>query len=114
MLKTSYVKKQGNQKFTLKPLPSSPPLQVEKRSSQPSSELSSSGCLVVEKGRENERKWRESAKSGRAESLSLQIYGLIESLIQTKAYICSEKGKLQNSMKLQNYIEDILGRNKKL
>ena len=26
-------------------------------------------------------------------------------LLQTKAYICSEKGKLQNNMKQQNYSE---------
>ena len=26
-------------------------------------------------------------------------------LLQTKAYICSEKGKLQNNMKQQNYGE---------
>ena len=34
-------------------------------------------------------------------------------LLQTEAYIFSEKGKLQNNMKQQNYNEDILGRNKK-
>ena len=62
MLKIACVKKQGNQKFTLKPLPNSPPLQGEKQSSQPSSELSSSGCLVAEKRRESEGKWRENEK----------------------------------------------------
>ena len=31
-------------------------------------------------------------------------------LLQTEAYICSEKGKLQNNMKKQNYSE---GRNEK-
>ena len=57
MLKIACIKKQGNQKFTLKPLPSSPPFQGDKQSSQLSSELSSlEECLVAEKGRENGRK----------------------------------------------------------
>ena len=34
-------------------------------------------------------------------------------LLHTKAYICSEKGKLQNNMKQQNYSEDRKEKNKK-
>ena len=45
--------------------------------------------------------------NGRAESLSQKfITELIDvHLLQTQAYICSEKGKLQNNMKQQNYNE---------
>ena len=57
MVKNACVKKTGEPKVYLKPLPSSLPLQGEKRSSQPSFELSSSEeCLVAEKGKEKEIK----------------------------------------------------------
>ena len=59
-----------------------------------------------EKGNREEQKW------GRAESCSPKIYCISDSL-QTGAYICSEKGKLQNNMKQQNYSEGRKEKNKK-
>ena len=58
--------------------------------------------------REKKRKWREKEKSGKRELKASQkiiamLIGFL--LLQTKAYICSEKGKLQNNMKQQNYSE---------
>ena len=46
-------------------------------------------------------------KNGRAETFSQKfITEVIDvHLLQTEAYICSEKGKLQNNMKQQNYSE---------
>ena len=58
--------------------------------------------------REKERKWREKEKSGKRELKASPnfIAMLIDvHLLQTEAYICSEKGKLQNNMKQQNYSE---------
>ena len=58
--------------------------------------------------REKERKWREKEKSRktRAESFPKIYYEVIDvHLLQTEAYICSEKEKLQNNMKQQNYSE---------
>ena len=58
--------------------------------------------------REKKRKWREKEKSGKRELKASQkfIAMLIGfHLLQTEAYICSEKGKLQNNMKQQNYSE---------
>ena len=45
-------------------------------------------------------------ENGSAESFPKFIAMLIDChLLQTKAYICSEEGKLQNNMKQQNYSE---------
>ena len=46
-------------------------------------------------------------KNGRAESFSQKFIAEVIDvhLLQTEAYICSEKGKLQNNMKQQNYNE---------
>ena len=58
--------------------------------------------------REKERKWREKEKREKtgAESFPKFYYEVIDvHLLQTEAYICSEKGKLQNNMKQQNYSE---------
>ena len=53
----------------LKSKANSPLLQGEKRSSQPSSELSSlEGCLAAEKVEERERKWSNRKRGERAES----------------------------------------------
>ena len=63
--------------------------------------------------REKERKWRKKEKSEKRELKASQkfIAMLIDvHLLQTEAYICSKKGKLQNNMKQQNYSE---GRNEK-
>ena len=60
---------------------------------------------------ENAKKMREKGveneKRGRAESFSPKIYCEVIDvhLLQTEAYICSEKGKLQNNMKRKNYSE---------
>ena len=50
---------------------------------------------------------REEAGNGRAKSFSrnLLMKGLLSIFLQIEAYICSEKGKLQNNMKQQNYSE---------
>ena len=56
--------------------------------------------------REKERKWREKEKSEKREMKASQklIAMLIDChLLQTEAYTCSEKGKLKNNMKQQNY-----------
>ena len=87
------------------------------RSSQASSELSSSEeCLVAEKmekkGKENEAgKKRETGEL----KASLKIYCEVIDvhLLQTEAYICSEKEKLQNNMEQQNYSEGRKEKNKK-
>ena len=52
-------------------------------------------------------KGAEKRKNGGAESLPPKfITEVIDvHLLQTEAYICSEKGKLQNNMKQQNYSE---------
>ena len=57
---------------------------------------------------ENERKKREKrAETGELKAFPPKfIMMLIDvHLLQTEAYICSEKGKLQNNMKQQNYSE---------
>ena len=80
-----------------------------KRSSQASSELSSSEeCLVAEKmekkGKENEaEKKRETGELKASPKIYCEVINV--HLLQTEAYICSEKGKLQNNMKQQNYSE---------
>ena len=50
---------------------------------------------MEKKGKEN-----EAAEKKKRESSENDVH-----LLQTKAYICSEKGKLQNNMKQQNYSE---------
>ena len=49
----------------------------------------------------------ENEKCGRVEIFSQTFIAEVIDvyLLQTKAYICSEKGKLQNNMKQQNYNE---------
>ena len=55
---------------------------------------------------EKKRKENEAAGNGRAEASPKIYYEVIDChLLQTEAYICSEKGKLQNNMKQQNYSE---------
>ena len=66
--------------------------------------------------REKERKWREKEKSGKRELKASPkfIAMLIDvHLLQTEAYICSKKGKLQNNMKQQNYSEGRKEKNQK-
>ena len=56
----------------------------------------------------------EKSRNGGAESfLPKFITEVIDvHLLQTEAYICSEKGKLQNNMKQQNYNEGRKEKNK--
>ena len=62
-----------------------------KRSSQASFEFSSSEeCLVVEKERENERKWRNEEATAKLPSTVYCQREVIDRFVQTKAYICSE------------------------
>ena len=64
--------KTENHHFTSKSLPSSPPLQGEKWSIQPSSELLSlKGCLTAEKMEKKEKKMREKESSGKTPAQSL-------------------------------------------
>ena len=62
----------------------------------------------LENKKENERKGSNKEKNARELEASPQkfIAEVIDvHLLQTEAYICSEKGKLQNNMKQQNYNE---------
>ena len=66
--------------------------------------------------REKERKWREKKRAGKRElKASPKIYYEVIDvhLLQTEAYICSEKGKLQNNIKQQNYSEGRKEKNQK-
>ena len=95
-------------KFTTNPS-QQPSFSRRKRSSQTSSELSSSEeCLVAEKmekkGKENEAETKQ--EMGELKASPKIYYEVIDvHLLQTEAYICSEKGKLRNNMKQQNYSE---------
>ena len=88
-----------------------------KRSSQASFELSSSEeCLVVEKmekkGKENEAEKKR--ETGGLKAAPKFYYEVIDvHLLQTEAYIWSEKGKLQNNMEQQIYSEGRKEKNKK-
>ena len=84
---------------------------------QASSELSSSEeCLVAEKmekkGKENEAEKKREMGELKA-SLKFIVMLIDVHLLQTEAYICSEKGKLKNNMKQQNYNEGRKEKNKK-
>ena len=75
-----------------------------KRSSQVSSELSSSEeCLVAEKGRENERKWRkEEATAKLPPTVYCQREVIDTKFLQTKAYIGAQCiGNYQKKTKSQ-------------
>ena len=62
-------------------------------------------CLAVEIKRESGEKKKRAGKT-EAESFPKIYYEVIDvHLLQTEAYICSKKGKLQNNMKQQNYCE---------
>ena len=61
--------------------------------------------------RKMEKKWKENEVEKKRETgelkTSSKIYCEVIDVhfLQTEAYICSEKGKLQNNMKQQNYSE---------
>ena len=88
----------------LQTLASSPPLQGDKRSSQPSSELSSSeGCLVAEKIKEKERKWEKRKAMGKTPAQYF-INGKKLSLITVQELIyCPSQAKLQKKTKIKSY-----------
>ena len=79
--------KTEDRQFTSNPS-QQPSFSRRKRSSQASSELSSSEeCLVAEKGREKERKWEKRKLRGNCRP-SFCIAELIDSkFVQTEAYI---------------------------
>ena len=55
---------------------------------------------------ENKRKENEAGGNCNLKASLKIYYEVIDChLLQSKAYICSEKGKLQNNMKQQNYSE---------
>ena len=59
---------------------------------------------MEKKGKENETEKKREQESRKL--LQKFIADLIDvHLLQTESYICSEKGKLQNNMKQQNYSE---------
>ena len=64
-------------------------------------------CLAAKKKRESGEKNKKKRAGKRELKASPKIYYEVIDvhLLQTKAYICSEKGKLQNNMKQQNYSE---------
>ena len=70
-------------------------------------------CLAPEKKRESGEKKKRAGK--RELKASPKIYYKVFDvyLLQTEAYICSEKGKLQNNMKQQNYSEGKKEKNQK-
>ena len=86
-----------------------------KRSSQASSELSSSEeCLVAEKGRENERKWRKEEATAKLPPTVYCQREVIDRFVQTKAYICSESREITKDPRSEGITRDNIGRNKKM
>ena len=63
------------------------------------------GCLENRKERERKLKQEEAGKYELKASQKFIVMLIDCHLLQTEAYICSEKGKLQNNMKQQNYSE---------
>ena len=67
---------------------------------------------MEKKGKEN--KAEKKREMGELKASPKIYYEVIDvHLLHTKAYICSEKGKLQNNMKQQNYSEGRTEKNKK-
>ena len=65
---------------------------------------------MEKKGKENEaEKKREPGELKASPKIYYEVIDV--HLLQTEAYICSEKGKLQNNMKQQNYSEGITEKN---
>ena len=75
-----------------------------KRSNQASSELSSlEECLVAEKRRENERKWRKEQAATKLPPTAYCQHEVIDRFVQTEAYICSESREIIKESKIGRY-----------
>ena len=62
-------------------------------------------CLAAKKKGESGEKKKRAGKRELKASPKIYYEVIDVHLLQTEAYICSKKGKLQNNMKQQNYSE---------